>query len=460
MPRQLLTWFILPLAFSGAAWAAEDRALLIGVGNYPAGINSLPGIDKDIASMRAVAIKLGFPPSSIHTLFDQESTLARIQGEIQSFLIAGGPKGRVLLYFSGHGSLVAGAAQGDPPRPILVNYDIQIGESSIGNALVGSDLGRLVEKIPSREVLVIADSCHSGRLTNAKGLAKGAVPKFFRYPGMPDPGQPVAFSLSDRTSKSVSKEAPSNHIVVAACRRDETAGATPSGSTLTVVFRAALDQIASAHKGIILAQVDQLMTAALEEAHVAQHPEVSGNLGLADLDWSQAPNTPPSGPSSNPSPGGSPRLHSVFDSVVRASSYPVSINLPATYRDGELMTMELDLPQAGYLNVVAFSQGEKDPVVLFPNRWIKENKVPAGHLKLPNNDDKPEPQKFRIRQHLPQSLATQKVDVYAVVSQEPINLYSEGLGDAPFKMLDDSKGPLVEGSGGKGAGHSQYTITK
>lgn len=85
---------------------AEDRALLVGVGQYErqGPFPDIPGIGWDLEIMREVARVLGFEESQIRVLADAEATRDGIATAFDGWLIdAVGPEDRALFYFSGHG---------------------------------------------------------------------------------------------------------------------------------------------------------------------------------------------------------------------------------------------------------------------------------------------------------------------------------------------------------------------
>ena len=79
---------------------ATDKALLIGVGDYQLENARLAGISIDIAAMRTAAVQMGFNPSNILVLEDEQATLSTIRLAVERHLIrAAEPHGRVINYF-------------------------------------------------------------------------------------------------------------------------------------------------------------------------------------------------------------------------------------------------------------------------------------------------------------------------------------------------------------------------
>lgn len=87
--------------------AAENRALIIGVGKYSIENASLPGIGQDVENMVKIARQIGFSENQIKVLRDENATLANIENALTTWLIQGvKPSDRVLIYFSGHASYI------------------------------------------------------------------------------------------------------------------------------------------------------------------------------------------------------------------------------------------------------------------------------------------------------------------------------------------------------------------
>ena len=85
--------------------AAEPRALLVGIGEYPIMAQgakldpTLPGIDLDIANMQQVTTIMGFQPSQVHVLFNGNATYASVVRELSTWVRDGvRPEDPVVIY--------------------------------------------------------------------------------------------------------------------------------------------------------------------------------------------------------------------------------------------------------------------------------------------------------------------------------------------------------------------------
>lgn len=163
-------WWHSPLWAKGA----YEHALLIGVSQYadPA-ITELTGVPHDIESARQIAGAMGIPAANISVLRDAQATKANIVAALRRIGAAGSDGGRVLLYFSGHGTRWAdpqakGCVEG------LLTYDREV--------IVNREWAELTRTITERadRLIVMFDACHSQGVTaGTRSLGGGMRPKFF-----------------------------------------------------------------------------------------------------------------------------------------------------------------------------------------------------------------------------------------------------------------------------------------
>jgi lysozyme len=91
----------------------------------------------------------------------------------------------------------------------------------------------------------------------------------------------------------------------------------------------------------------------------------------------------------------------------------------STLRDGEPLVLTIEVPRAGYLNVVSVNPAG-EPTVLFPNQSQPENHVEAGRFTFPTAQ-----MTFEIRASAPYGESR----IAAFLSTEKLNLYMNGDGD-------------------------------
>jgi hypothetical protein len=177
---RLLAVIFCALALVGGAARAEDRALVIGINAYP-GLDEesqLKGAVTDANNFAGMLVStLGYRRDAVKVLTDAEATKGGILAAFQEWLVNGTKPGdRVVFYYAGHGNkeMVSDGSGGSRPTSTLVvaNYATP-GVTGLDGVVLGSEIGKLIEKLDGRDVLVVADSCHSGSVT--RGIATRSI---------------------------------------------------------------------------------------------------------------------------------------------------------------------------------------------------------------------------------------------------------------------------------------------
>ncbi len=174
------------VAFAPAALAVKtiDKALLVGVGNYPDPEKRLPGIKSDLTLLVNTLVKKGvMERSSIKTLTDRQGTRNNIVSHFKTWLIdKTRPGDTVLFFYSGHGIQVwdtNGDEVQDGMDEAFLCYDAKVPKlrtrkefrgrpgyaydaNRCKNLLIDDEIGRLLKRLKGRTVVFISDSCHSG----------------------------------------------------------------------------------------------------------------------------------------------------------------------------------------------------------------------------------------------------------------------------------------------------------
>lgn len=165
---------------------AVDRALVVGVGDYPGllgqdgiyGHNDLVGPQHDVQNMHDLLVgDLGYDDANVKTMLNPDRQA--IIDAITSWLIDGtAPGDRVLFYFSGHGTAfdIPDGKGGTRQTSGIIPHDAQQvednGDYVIKNLILGSQLRELVDKMTGRHVTLIADSCFSGSISRGIDTAQ------------------------------------------------------------------------------------------------------------------------------------------------------------------------------------------------------------------------------------------------------------------------------------------------
>ncbi len=418
--RSVLPKFALATLAIGAMSASQaaDRALLIGVGDYQFA-NDLPGIDFDIETMTKVARNLGFAESSIKVVMDQQATLKNVEHLMRTWLVDGvGANDRVLLYFSGHGTQEKdrNGDEDDGADEALAMYDIAWSGGQLkGGALIDDQFHDLLQGIPSQNVLLVVDACHSGTgyksFTGLTSGSSGGEPKFLQYPGMP--------AKTARSFIAAEKDSAGNFAAVMAAGDGEESIATSRGSLFTLGVADAFEKAVKARENL----TPRTLT------------ERAGSFVKREL--SARPAT-----IFTPQVGGDPQLIDKPLRVVRAdanwrrleqtASKLAPLEVSANKREFSIgdrsLRVSVRVPDTGYLNIVTVDPDDHAEI-LFPNKFHSDNSVRAGSLSVPTQQ-----MNFDLKASGPRGDHL----VVALWSAQPVNLYKEGKGE------HDNFGNMIE----------------
>ena len=421
--------------------AAADRALIVGVGDY-AQVSDLPGIDLDVRMMEEAAERLGF--REIRTLLDREATYDSFKTLFERWLIGGTRAGdRILLYFSGHGGCVADqdGDEADGKDEVLVLHDTHVRGGRMENALRDDEFNALLKRLPGRHVLVLIDACHSG--TSHKGFnlsgnrslgarkirVSGERWETFtktdtelldcrqRQTGRRD----KAFEVTDTDQGESERQ---NMAFLAAAEDHEVALATGKGSLFTLGLRMAIDDATSERESLNLSRLRDRVANFIRESidsgdvrGTVHHPQLGG-----DLDFPLRLNTPRA--------GGGPVWRQLAELADRSDIARLDIEANrGRFRVGDELVLTIEIPHAGYLNVV--NVGSHDSAtVLFPNRHHRDNYVQEGRVRIPTPE-----MRFRIQAAEPTGPSLNVV----FLTERRIDLYEEGVGgrgkDGQYEVL-------------------------
>ena len=221
-----------PLAVVGADSATSRAptrlrfALLVGVQDYRNldAREKLDGCRNDVAAIKKLLVRFGFPPENITALVDGEATSAAVREHLRSLvarvkaLPPGGPKPQIVFYFSGHGSLMPDQPEGDPDcdkedgvDTTIVPYDAE--REGSDKDIRDDEIMHFADGICQDDratLLVVLDCCHSGRGVRGVGKFRG-LERTFAIP------QPVSGGKRTVTPKTL----PAGAVILSACRKAE-----------------------------------------------------------------------------------------------------------------------------------------------------------------------------------------------------------------------------------------------
>jgi Caspase domain/Domain of unknown function (DUF4384) len=233
-------------------------ALLVGINEYPedSGFASLRGCVTDVELQRQLLVhRFGFDPADILTLTNAQGTRSQILTAFEEHLVKQAQPGDVVVFhYSGHGSQVTDP-DGDFPDGLnstFVPVDSALPpnfpfEGGVVQDIMGHTLFLLMSALPSEQVTVVLDSCHSGggtrgnlrvrspeglNLVRSSGIELQASPEEFAY-------QRQWLSRLNRSPEELirrRREGIAKGVVIAATQRDQLAADAPFSDFFAGVF--------------------------------------------------------------------------------------------------------------------------------------------------------------------------------------------------------------------------------
>ncbi len=425
------------LALAPAGARAENRALLVGIGQYRIAEANLPGIDHDLNMMAEVAELLGFERSQIKTVKDSQATLAGLRGAIEDWLIKGvGERDRVLFYYSGHGSQIPDrtGSQEDGKSEVLLCHDVEVRDKQLTNIFEDHEFARMLARIPSKQTLVFIDSCNSGHVTKGFMATKGVsllqdeVAKFFQYPGLPLNNPALTKGRVEGTFLNRPASAKGgayllssefNYLALMACRHDQVAVASNRGSVFTRAVWSEVKKASQEGRSLSVADLKgrsiDFIQRNITDPAKRQDPQVFGNRDLLNQSLSIK-----SASAGQPAPAAQAGdLWTKLEQLADKADYKVNLQSnQSSYKIGDTLVINCQVQQEGYINVLNVGPGEEKATVLFPNQYHKDNLVKAGTtVTIPGPGDN-----FVLRAREPKG----KNLVVVLLTQKPINAYLDG----------------------------------
>lgn len=155
-----------------------QKALLVGINNYPEEANRLEGCINDVFTMSSVLQECGVPPEAIRTCLDDRATANGILDRMKWLLDDPKPGDELIFYYSGHGARVP--QYGDDFEPdhhveVLVPWDF---DWTPEKAISDDQIYGLYSQLPyDCRLIMIFDCCHSGGIHRDGGLRpRGLTP--------------------------------------------------------------------------------------------------------------------------------------------------------------------------------------------------------------------------------------------------------------------------------------------
>ncbi|MCZ6679482.1 MAG: caspase family protein [Candidatus Poribacteria bacterium] len=218
---------IILLLFISPGVSAKQWALLVGINDYVhPEIRDLRGCENDVQLMADVLReKFGFTDADMKILLSRQATRNAIIDTFKEWLIEKPqPNDVVLFYFSGHGSQVVDESgdEADAWDELLCPADLKptLDRKQYINPILDDELSELLSQIPTDNVTVILDSCHSGTGTKSLIDAGLTFPKMIERDLILIPQKPADRPMTQRESIAV-EQINKNHVLISGSAAEE-----------------------------------------------------------------------------------------------------------------------------------------------------------------------------------------------------------------------------------------------
>lgn len=389
---------------------AESRALIIGVGDYrDEKVNDLPGLDIDVNIMKRVASSLGYKKSAVRVLQDSDATLENIKLSFTDWLSTGvNPDDQVLIYFSGHGAQFRdlNGDESDGLDEFFLTHDFKASGGDIQGALFDDVFYELLTQIPTDNVLLIVDACHSGTgFKSFNGALTGVSGGVVKYHSVENSDNMVdsGFAMGEKNYDD-------RFVAMMASGDDESAIATTRGSVFTLGIEQAIRQGLS--RGSLMtpvAMIDDIREFVKKELapnpNIIFTPQIGGASDLINKPLQLVV-----------TPSFRNRLLTVIEGV---TPLVIASNKARYSLEDKSMRISVDVPEAGYLNIINVNS-QDSTVVLFPNLYNPDNRVAPGQVAIPTQQ-----MQFDLVAREP----TGESLFVAIWTPYELNMYNEGKGN-------------------------------
>ncbi len=422
--RRTVCFFIVVTLLLSVPAIAEDRALVIGIG--PAyqrfGINPISGPERDVDLAVSLAKTMGF--TTIKTIREDAATGQAILEGFRWVKAGVGPGERALIYYSGHGAQIPDPENKDACAQAIVSVDKKL--------IINHEIGRWLKGMERSKVIFLIDSCFSGTITKSFYRFSDTNIKF--YKGAPACGVPVNAKAALTRSFSVVKDEDiqKNVVALTATATNEVAYGDLTGGGRGSLFTQAIFDTVRQNKDISFRQLRDASASSIRQTcdrtrppQIPHTPQIGGDPALFDKHINFAGESRYDGAVED-----SRNQTEYLDRIVANSEFMVGIKVEKTrYRLGEKMALSVASSESGYLNIM--DVGPDGTVnLLYPNQYAPKNNLVVAdkEIRIPDNIGG-----FKLEAQEP--AGTSKIIV--LVTREPLNLYSEGVGkmDGAFKEI-------------------------
>jgi hypothetical protein len=153
----------------------SNWAVIIGISQYQHsgqhGLANLIFADDDAKAFAQSLRNLGWSKSHIKLLLNEDATQRNIMIALESWLSKAGPNDQIVLFWAGHGF----PDPEDPEKVYFACYDTNISIPATGYRM--DKVRTALEERKSKNVILLADTCHAGKLITRGERGISIVPQ-------------------------------------------------------------------------------------------------------------------------------------------------------------------------------------------------------------------------------------------------------------------------------------------
>lgn len=281
--------------------ARTVHALLVGIDDYPPGVNKLAGCVNDIEAVErllATRVSAAGDTLDVRKLLDADATRAGVIQGFEEHLARAGADDVALFYYSGHGSQEQTPEQWRHLEPDGVNETLVLHDSRVdgGTDLADKELAALLAGVAegAPHLLVVLDCCHSGSGTRA-ALDDGVAER--RAAADTRPRSVDTYHLGDRAVEDLVRSGElspmgdsgwnvprAGHVLLSGCRSNETSKEHTVDGVRRGAMSLALERVlTSSGTGLTYRDIHRQVASQVGQLVPAQHPQLETS-STGDLD--------------------------------------------------------------------------------------------------------------------------------------------------------------------------------
>ncbi|GEM_PF-1166748 len=116
--------------------------------------------------VEAATARLGIPPENILTVVDEQATYEGVANGFTWLSRKSGPDKTIIVYYNGHGTLLPEGSDSGDPEYVFILWSKEFPFAGLQAVLAhiwmnDLEFSALVDKVPGKAKLVIADTCHA-----------------------------------------------------------------------------------------------------------------------------------------------------------------------------------------------------------------------------------------------------------------------------------------------------------